>query len=566
MTDADAKAEPSKPEAEAEEEPPNEVEVPALDVGRIIGHAGSIIKRLIQSTGCKIEVPSGGSKKEGNVLVQLSGTPEQRRIAAAAIKDICAGGDAADHVGRAQGAMVLQHGLEGFERPSWITWRLVPTERAHNVKVEVGRNAVRLWTTAGRIVTGEAAERAKAEALAAIAEARQLIELTVDCRLDLEAENADKDLALGPLIDQYGVLVRVNRPEGGVVPIKVVGPADPARDVAELIEARYVKGKTATSVLQLPGQVQAMHGQMKTDFETDVRALEEELRVKVECRRSVLSVMGPNAESVYNAKQTLRDMLVFYFPKDFFLLKGLHREAVKSLRADPDLRMIAARADCAIAWDGREGTGWICGSVESRQDVEKRIDALMKKWCAENWEMDLEDYGQAMWLLGPKGTGDFLQRMQMDSGAKIKVCPNALKVSAQGHPMRVKEAEKLVKDALQKLEEKKKKEEEEGEIIKVKPMLTEHKPEMQQLLSRLNELKEKEARDRKKRVIKERDEAWAREQAEWEAANPGANGGGGGPPAAAMVSAPPPAAAAAAAAANAPGGTRERSRSRDRNA
>lgn len=514
--------------AKAIDDAPDSVEVPALDVGRIIGSNGNIIKRLIQSTGCRIEVPGDRPKENAPnamVTVRLEGGPDQRRVAAAAILDIVSGGDADDHVARQQGGMILTHGFEDFERKSWVAWRLVPTEKEVGVKTDIGRQTVRLWAR-GRTLTAAEGQRAREEAEAAIAEARLLIELVVDCKLDLEAENAAQEISISPLVDQYGVLIRVNRPENGVVPVKVVGPADAARDAAEILEAKYVKGKATATVLQLPGQVQGMEGNMKQDFQNDVRELEGELKLKVLQRRTVMSIIGSNAESVNNAKKMLRDMLLFYYPADYYLLQGLKHAAIGDLRADEDLRIITTNQECAIAWDRNEGSAWICGPKEPREAAKARIEEFMKKWLSENFEMDLEDYGSAMWLLGPRGTGDYLQRMQAESGARMKVCPINCKVWARGTPLQIKAAEAAVLDALQRLAEKKKLEEEGGVVLKVKPLLAEQPEHMAIILGKLAELNEKARVEKMTRVRKERDASWAAEMAA--AANPPALQGGAG--------------------------------------
>lgn len=489
------------------DEAPQSVQVPAKAVGMVIGAAGSVLKKLQTSTGCKIEIPGAGRKggisEDELVTIQLSGVDAQRRVASAAILDIANGGDPDDHAGKAQGAMVIRHGLEGFERPSWVAWRLVPTEKEHGVKAEMGKSAVRFWARGRRALTGADSAALRAAAEAAIALARELLEITVEARLEFDAENAVPfDAAVYPLVCQHGVLVRVQRPEAGVVPITVVGPADAARETAAMLEARYVKGKSTASVLQVPGQIQSMEDQMAGDFERDLKALEDDAKVKVTKSSTILWIVGANEEGVNEARHILREMLAFYFPDEFLLVKDIKRGAIERLHEDEEMRVLTSKPGCAVAFDRFEGTVWICGSA-SRAAVKARIDAVVAKWSEENWEHDLPDFGSAMWLLGPRGTGDFLHRMSRDSGAKMKVDPNHLKVYAEGTPRQVAEAKRLVMEALDKLEDKKKRELETGPELKVKPILSDAPPHMKAILEKLAELNERKRVELQQQRIKE---------------------------------------------------------------
>merc|ERR1712039_340509 len=102
---------------------------------------------------------------------------------------------------------------------------------------------------------------------------------------------------------------------------------------------------------------------------------------------------------------------------------------------------------------GAEGSAWICGS--ERAAVEKRINEVLDIWSAEHWEMDLEDYGVAMWFLGPKGSGEYAARIASESGAKVKVCPNNLKIWVDGKPGAVQQAKRQIMQGLEQLEKKK---------------------------------------------------------------------------------------------------------------
>lgn len=491
--------------AMSEEEVPESLEVPEADVGRIIGPNGSTLKRVIQATGCRIEVLGGPKRDTGlPAAVRLAGSVEQRRLAVAAIKDIVAGGDAEDHAARADGAMVLTHGLEDFERRSWAAWRLIPVEHENGVRVDMGRKAMRIWASSGRRgLLGPAAEKLMQLAKSVVAEAKELHELSVDCPLDYEPEHAGFDAAVRGLVDQHGLLVRAPLPEDGRVALRLVGPVEAVRDAALMLEARFVKGKSTASILQVPGQVQAMAEQMMADFTEDLRALEADSQVKVHLGHTALWLSGANAEAVCGARETLREMLQFYLPEGFSFRPQLKPQAfVDKLRQDEKLRTLAAHRDVAMALDRQEETAWLCGGKEQREAILQRIEELWQKWASEHWEVDLDNYGVAMWLLGPSGTGQWLGRMQAESGATIKVCPNSLKVWVEGAPPQVEAGSRLVLEGLERLKQKQREDQDvpirEVATKNAKSLLTEHPPHMTAILEglRLLEARELEARRR----------------------------------------------------------------------
>merc|ERR1711972_1196663 len=96
--------------------------------------------------------------------------------------------------------------------------------------------------------------QAQAAAEAVIVEAQELIEVSIDAKDELEPEDAASDAAVAPLVDQYGVIIRVSDQDDNsvsdIMKVRVVGPAEPAEDAATLLRARFVQGKATTAVLQ----------------------------------------------------------------------------------------------------------------------------------------------------------------------------------------------------------------------------------------------------------------------------------------------------------------------------
>jgi len=367
---------------------------------------------------------------------------------------------------------------------SWGQWKFTCYEREYNIRAEMGRKAARVWSLKKGGLQGEVAKKLRQQVDDIIEQARNLVELEVEAILETDPQNANYDEAIAPIVDQCGVQLRIPLPEDGVCKLRIIGPEDSARDVALLLEAKYVKKKFTASVLQAPGQVQAMTGQQNEDWDGDMRALESEYQVKVKESQHCLWIQGDNAEGVTNARRTLVDMLKFYLPSGFLLRENLPQTSINELRVDPGIRQLIALPDCAIAWDRIQGTAWICGS--KREAVEERINEFMKKWEAEHWEKDLEDYGVAMWLLGPQGSGQWLHRMQTECGAKMKVCPNALKVWVEGPPLKLAEGKRLIEEGLERLEQKKRDDAEGlGPGPKVKEVLSEQPPHMRAMMEKL---------------------------------------------------------------------------------
>jgi len=432
---------------------PMSVEVPSSSIGMLIGPNGSTIKKLIQSTKCQIEIPKGVARPgEGEedlpVTITLTGTPNARRVAAQVVKDVSEGGAVEDHDARAAGALVVNHNFESRDRESWCQWRLTQLEHEFGIRTEISKKAVRVWSTKKGGLTGEAAKKIKAEVEKCIKEGTELVELEVEGQLDTDPSNANWDMAVNPLVDQYGVLLRIPLPEDGVVKLRLVGPEEPCRDAALLLEARYAKKKFTASILQAPGQVQAMTEDQAADFAGDMRGLESEYSVKVKESHNIIWLFGDNAEGVQNARRTLAEMLPFYLPNGFHLREHIPQDCIDEFKMDPGIRMLIGQPDCAIQWDRIQGTAWICGSKIDA--VKNRLDEITKKWEACHWEKDLEDYGVAMWLLGPKGSGDWLHRMQLESGSKMKVCPNALKAWVESpDPVKFELGKKAIEEGLE---------------------------------------------------------------------------------------------------------------------
>jgi len=350
------------------------VKVPRTVADGLLG-SGRGAKRLMEATGCSMEVPRPvPGKPEGALVgVRLSGNTKQRRLAAQALAEVLEGADAEDAAAGIEGAVVLPHGLEHDGRREWLAWRLTPLEQELGVGAELSRGAVRLRLASGAPLGGDVAERARVAAEAAAEEARALLELTVEVPSELGPEAGDFEAAVAPLAEQYGLLLRALEPRDGIVPLHVLGPPDPARGAAAILWARFVHGKATATVLQAPGRVQAMSRQMTADFERDLQDLEADCHVQVHQVETMLWIAGTEPKPVARARQVLQEMLLFYLPEDFAWHRGLEPSAVKQLRQSPELRRAAARPDCALVLEclGGEGTVWACGSCCS--DVQRLL-------------------------------------------------------------------------------------------------------------------------------------------------------------------------------------------------
>lgn len=391
------------------EEAPWHVQVPECQVKLIEGPNGDTLRRLCKATKCDIEVCYRGRKGRGKVVnfqgqqqmvdadddegssktpvkIFIRGGPKQRAAAAELLEGVAAGDDPEDHIARAEGGIVFPHELRHPDREAWARWRLLSVGHDHGVRAHISKRMVRLLPQPGSSLSEEAAEKAQAAAEAAVDEAEKLSELSLNARCDLEPEDAVSDPAVAPLVDQYGVIVRVADEDDNAVnetvAVRVIGPSAPAKDAVEMLSARFVKGKQTGSVLQVIGQVQAMAAGMAADFAKDVRALEAECKVQIHQGQSVLWLTGRDAESVAGARQTLQEMLQFYLPGSCLLLQGLSAAAAERLCQDEAIGALMARPDCVVSVDeGAECSAWVCG--KHCVAVKQRVEALKRQPPAE---------------------------------------------------------------------------------------------------------------------------------------------------------------------------------------
>eukprot|EP00929_Paragymnodinium_shiwhaense_P073248 TRINITY_DN3727_c0_g1_i1.p1 TRINITY_DN3727_c0_g1~~TRINITY_DN3727_c0_g1_i1.p1 ORF type:complete len:620 (-),score=191.39 TRINITY_DN3727_c0_g1_i1:153-2012(-) len=270
------------------------------------------------------------------------------------------------------GIVVCPHSIEDSERRKWLKWRLDATIQVFGAKAEVGVGTVMLEGKAQQIEESKR-ELARDTVQAAVDEAEELKELTVDGLTDVMPEHVDMGL-IAPFIDQYGVQVRMFDPRGNVVPVHVLGPPDAANDVAAILWLRFVQGKSVAAVLTLPDQLQAMAPEMKGDYQADVKALENEHGVEVQQGNVATWIMGPTPEAVILAKAMLEEMLTFYMAADFQLVKGLEADHVERLRKDDMLKLLMSKKGVVVAMDSGAGTVWICGKM--RGPVQHRIEAV----------------------------------------------------------------------------------------------------------------------------------------------------------------------------------------------
>lgn len=375
------------------------VEVPESKLKYVVGPEGSTLKRLGTALRCPLEADRPRKKRQREVKFQgqtqfveedaadeqmvkifMKGGSKQRLVAIDVIHSVADGDDPEDHAARAEGALVLQHELRHPDRLAWARWRLLSAAHEHGARAHLGLRGMRLFPKAavGQLA-GEAATRAQAAAEAVIAEAGELAELTVDAKDDLEPEDSVSDPALAPLVDQYGVIVRVADQDDNAVEqfmkVRVIGPPQPAQDAVALLRARFVDGKSTGSLLQAIGQVQAMPEAMARDFRCDVQTLEAECKVSVHFGQTILWVVSDIPEAVGSAKGMLRQMLEFYLADSCTLIRNLDAQSIESLFEDRDLGVLMSRPDCAVQIDDIERSVWICG--RGCADVRRRIDEVV---------------------------------------------------------------------------------------------------------------------------------------------------------------------------------------------
>jgi len=394
--------------AAAAEEAPWSVEVPECQVKFVEGPDGDTLRRLSKALRCEIEVSYRGRKgkgrgrvvhfqgqqqvvededgDEGNsktpVKIFIRGGVKQRLAAAEVLEAVAQGDDPEDLIARAEGGIVFPHELQHPDREAWARWRLLSVGYDHGVRAYMSKRMVRLMPRPGSSLQGEAADKAQVAAEGVIDDAEKLSELSLNARCELEPEDAISDGAVAPLVDQYGVIIRVADEDDNAVSetvaVRVIGPTAPAKDAVEMLSARFIKGKKTASILQVIGQVQAMTTGMAKDFANDVRALEAECKVQVHQGQSVVWITGGSDDAVAEARRTLQEMLQFYLPDACLVLSGLTASAAERLCQDEALGALMARPDCVVSVDeGAECSAWVCGKHLAA--VRQRVDALKRQ-------------------------------------------------------------------------------------------------------------------------------------------------------------------------------------------
>eukprot|EP00927_Polykrikos_kofoidii_P080571 TRINITY_DN77465_c0_g1_i1.p1 TRINITY_DN77465_c0_g1~~TRINITY_DN77465_c0_g1_i1.p1 ORF type:complete len:419 (-),score=83.26 TRINITY_DN77465_c0_g1_i1:80-1336(-) len=372
------------------------VEIPESKLKYVVGPENIILKRLGEALRCPLEADKPRKKRQREVKFQgqtqfvdegdseqmvkifMKGGAKRRLMAIDVIRGVADGEDPEDHAARAEGALVLPHDIRDPDRQAWIRWRLVLSAHAVNARAHFGLRTMRLHPRVGSQFAADVESRVEAIAEAVVAEGTKLTEIIVEAKDELEPEDAPSDLAVIPLVDQYGVIVRVSDQDDNAVQefmkIRVIGPLDPAQDAVTLLRAKFVDGKSTGSLLQAKGQVQAMTATMANDFRVDLKTLEEACKVKVHLGQTMFGIIGDTSESVSSAKGMLREMLQFYFSDACSFHEGLKPPLVERLFQDMDLGVLMAKPTCSIQIDEQEGTVWVCG--DACADVNRRIDEI----------------------------------------------------------------------------------------------------------------------------------------------------------------------------------------------
>jgi len=262
--------------------------------------------------------------------------------------------------------MVVPHSISDPEREAWMRWRLVPVEHQIGARAVVNGNSIQLAAKAGSL-----SRHAKIAVEKVVEEACNLVELTIDVGQGAKYAKDDYISMIRPLVEQYGMRVR----SGNAATLKIVGPNQPAHDAAALLWAACAQGESAAIVIQAPGQIQALPAQMLTDFEGDLKTMEDEFNVKMHKYHTMMGVAGACQRSALQARRTLQEMLMFYLPDEFLLLSGLSHQGLVQLRTTAGLKALILKLGCTMSLDDSDSTAWICG--KNCMEVQTHIEAVL---------------------------------------------------------------------------------------------------------------------------------------------------------------------------------------------
>lgn len=378
---------------------PWHVEILASQLKFVEGPENTILERIEKATKCKLRVDRprksqvkaisyGGQTQyldndedgDGNksVKVFINGADERRLVAAEVIRGIAEREDAEILCARAEGCITFDHSIVHPDHIAWARWRLLLVCHEHGARAHIGKNTVCLSRKGGGPLEGELADRVEIAAAKVIEEAQKLVEVVVNAKDEYEPEDAASDSAVAPLVDQYGVIVRVCDQDDNAVEefikVRLVGPAEPTKDAATLLHARFVDGKSTASVLQTPDLVQSMPASTAGDLAGDLKELAAECGVQVHQAKTMLWFTGPDSIQVAAAKKMLQEMLQFYLPDSCLFMQDLQPVVLEMLFEDEDIGALMIKPDCVLALDEAQRTAWICGKHNSA--VKKRIDHI----------------------------------------------------------------------------------------------------------------------------------------------------------------------------------------------
>ena len=413
------------------------------DTSLIVGVKGATINRIQADFGVKLNV----SKSDGEAtLVKLRGTAENVAKAKAELDGIINGGT--------DGKTKILDGIEdeglgALIGPKGSTIKKFQSE--HEVKVDLlrERHAVR--------VRGEDPEKVTA-CIAAMNATLAAIRITTTVQVKKEMAGSPT-LALCKEVGgelEVDISYKEDSSEGHPIIMLRGGAAavnEARRRVTQLVTGRM----TETMVI---GKAHMPTIQGSDDDNLERIRESSSATIEIDALNGNVVITG-NVNAVQKAKTGVESLLQFFFPKDFgkqSVPRGSAGYFIAGQRAQ--LKKVMALSGCSAATlDSTAGLIRLVGDDESIPKAQEAIKEIVEQWEKENIEINMGK-GVVKIIIGKKGV--VVNKLQSDSGAKIKVDGDSGVVRVSGTEEQVDAAKAAIEAVVEKFNK-------ENKVIEVDP-------------------------------------------------------------------------------------------------
>mmetsp|Transcript_6859 Transcript_6859/g.14728 ORF Transcript_6859/g.14728 Transcript_6859/m.14728 type:complete len:434 (-) Transcript_6859:60-1361(-) len=411
------------------------VEIPHGKASRLVGHKSRTLDELKSAAGCRIEVDF----ERG--ICTLEGDAVQVDRAADAVNQICSGDTPGDVIAQLSGAVVLHGDDVGINHV--VVLKKAFAEQ-YGVHVEPGRGCVRLWR--GRATTDDALQAA-VDAVMSEFERAPTQGVTILLRNPRSSTGFYlRDIpALRRIMDVPGcVRLAFQELPSDDLHVSVSGPQSHLPSLFRWVVDRWGKNLWVEHVQLAEKLLDELADHEVTEFCDAVRELDAE--VEVWSSGGCIVICGAEKSAVNAAVEACHVHLVEMLPDHcaFLSRQGCAAAAGQVLntsvwRPDGGHLVMMVHHDCDVVWlsstSGRD-LARACKDVERQAEINS--DSYYEGW--------LEHRGLALRILGHGGAN--ISKLEKETGATIRTCPNQLWLTIAGSASAVSRGMRAVEGLL----------------------------------------------------------------------------------------------------------------------